>query len=459
MGKLSTFQLIFGGIFVVFIVIGFLYFISSGKKNTAQQKGDYTGSLTIWSIIPQDLLTAPLEAFTGANPGVRLTYKQINESDITGDLINALAEGNGPDIIMFPTDRLIQLRGILYPIAYANLSQDVFLQKYIDGASILTQPEGVYGLPVLVDPMVMYVNRDILTSTFTATVPQYWDEIAALAPGITQKNNAGLITRSAVALGFPLNISHVADIMTALFLQLGNPMVATDDLGEAAGGIQYRTTIRGPGKFSAHPVEDAFEYTTAFSDSSKPVYSWTSGLPLSRDYFAADRIFVYFGYASEYGILRTLNPNLNFSIEMLPQMRNSTAKATYAKIYALGLTKKSQNIAAAYALANSISQPEVMQPIYDSLAMPSVFKVSLAKPQTDHRAVVLKQSALISKTWLNPLPEAYDAAIIQNLQRILSGELLPSQIPNELDTALAPLFDGVNEQNAKNAAAAAAAKQ
>ncbi len=459
MGKLSTFQLILGGVFVAFIIIGFLYFTSAGKKNANAPKGQYSGTVTIWSIIPRELIQAPIAKFQADNEAVRITYRQINESEITAEVINALAQGTGPDILMFPAERLIQLRGILYPISYANISQDVFMQKFIDGASVLMQPEGIYGLPVLVDPMVMYVNRDILNSTFIANAPQYWDEFPNLVPNVTQKNNAGLITRSTVALGFPLNISHVADIMTALFMQLGSTMVATDDFGETGGGIQYRLALRGPGKFSARPIADAFEYAVAFSDPAKTTYTWSAGLPLSRDYFVGDRLLAYFGYASEYGILRSLNPNLNFSIEMLPQMRVSSTKATFGKIYALGMTKKSQNVAASFALMNAIVQPDVMQPVYTSMGLPPVFKSSLAAMPNDHRSTVTRQSALITKSWLNPLVEAYDTTVIQSLQRVLSGELSPAQVANEMDTALAPLFDSVNEQNAKNASAAAAAKQ
>ena len=56
------------------------------------------------------------------------------------------------------------------------ISERDFKNTYIEEGELYLAANGILGLPITVDPMVMYWNRDIFSSAAIAAPPSYWDE-------------------------------------------------------------------------------------------------------------------------------------------------------------------------------------------------------------------------------------------------------------------------------------------
>ena len=60
-------------------------------------------------------------------------------------------------------EKLVEHRSRLQSIPYESFPERDFRNRYIDGASIFAMRDGVYAFPLMVDPLVMYWNRDIFS--------------------------------------------------------------------------------------------------------------------------------------------------------------------------------------------------------------------------------------------------------------------------------------------------------
>src|SRR4029077_4237029 len=117
------------------------------------------------------------------------------------DLLNAMAAGTGPDLFIVSQEELGAFGDKVLIIPYNTISQATYLGSYIDEGQLFLTSQGELALPFMVDPLVMYWNRDLFASAGQAQPPQYWTDLIALSPKITSLDNSQNVKRAAVALG------------------------------------------------------------------------------------------------------------------------------------------------------------------------------------------------------------------------------------------------------------------
>jgi ABC-type glycerol-3-phosphate transport system substrate-binding protein len=113
----------------------------------------------------------------------------------------------------------------IYKIPYTSYAEKTFRDAFIDGANVYLANDGVLGFPIMVDPMMLYYNKDIFSNEGLVSTPQYWDQLFGLSSKLTKKKDDGTILQSMIALGRYDNISHSKDILATLLLQSGNSII------------------------------------------------------------------------------------------------------------------------------------------------------------------------------------------------------------------------------------------
>src|SRR3989344_826016 len=58
-------------------------------------------TLTIWGVDDQSFWNDSLSAYKTLRPTINVEYREFNEASLEKNLIDALAAGQGPDIVMF----------------------------------------------------------------------------------------------------------------------------------------------------------------------------------------------------------------------------------------------------------------------------------------------------------------------------------------------------------------------
>ena len=396
---MKSFQTILLIIFAFFIVGAVLIFSGViGGGNSSTDKLIQQPAI-LWGTLPKEQITDVLQKAILAGDRFTISYVEKDERTFALDLVDALASGEGPDLILAPHTLLLKQADKLLPLPYSSFSERLYRDSFIEASEVLLEADYVTALPLYLDPLVMYWNRDMFTKAGIATAPHSWLEIQLLPERLTKRDGKGNITESAVALGGVSNINHFKDILSAQIMQTGNKIVAVDKLKDAEGAAQFnrRVVLSVDGG-----ADSALRYFTEFANPSLSKYSWNSAKHNSLDEFIGGRLAVYFGKASDLPTIRERNMHLNFDVETLPQISDSPTRATYTDIYALGLLKNSKNADAAFAVAYRMSLGGSAATFSEALNLPPARRDLLSVPPTDPYLSVFYKSAVISKNWYDP---------------------------------------------------------
>lgn len=390
MKNLSKFQLIITGVFAAFLIIGvFIFAFSKGKS---EQKY----SVLIWGTLRSDVFQRVL-AIPNILPvkTTTVTYEEKNPADFDRDFVEALASGGGPDLILVPHEIITRHGGKLYAIPYESFSERNFRDRYAEASELFLAPAGVIAVPLAIDPLVMYWNRDILSNASLTAPPKEWAEFYGLSQTLTKKDGALNITRSVAALGEYRNIRNAKEIISTLILQAGNPITLHFESGAAS--VLSETMQK-----SVPPTQSALTFYTEFSNPAKPYYSWNRSLPDSQDYFLAGDSAFYFGFGSELPTLRLKNPNLNFDIAPIPQAQSGERVTTFGRVLAFALPKNSKNLAAAFQVAFALSDGAGATALVEGFGAAPARRNLLGKRPTDPFQTVLFESAISARGWFDP---------------------------------------------------------
>jgi ABC-type glycerol-3-phosphate transport system substrate-binding protein len=423
---MSKFQIILLSVFIVFIIIGvvaFATFKGSGSSSQAL-------SMTVWGTFPADIIEKYVANInmTLAQP-ITVQYKQESAAKFSQDFVKALAVGAGPDAILIPSDILLSQENKLTPIPYATFPLGTFENTYIQEANIYVSSSGILAIPFTVDPLVMYWNRDTFNAAGIATYPKYWDEFDSLVQKLTVKDANGNVRKSAVALGDFTTVVNAREILGTLFMQLGNNVTAIGKDGTLQSTIGINTS---------NSITTALQFFTKFVDPTNADYSWNRGMQDSKTAFLSGTLATYFGFASELSDIQTKNPNLNFDVAPLPQLRTGGVKATYGKLYGFSLVRASSNANTAYQVISILTQPANLSTLSQTMYLPPVRTDLIAQGSTDQYISIFDQAALVGKTWL-------DADPVQSGQ--IFGNLVDS-ITSGRENANQAIQDAGNQYNA-----------
>lgn len=95
----SATQYIILGVFIFFLVVAVLVFAAYGTGNQSAK----TATAVIWGTLPASLLTSITYNLNAQNPGaLNISYREIAPDAFEQTLIEALAEGTGPDAVLMP---------------------------------------------------------------------------------------------------------------------------------------------------------------------------------------------------------------------------------------------------------------------------------------------------------------------------------------------------------------------
>jgi ABC-type glycerol-3-phosphate transport system substrate-binding protein len=386
------------------------------------EKG-YGESVVIWGFLDEKAVNTVLSEISDTDKDFRVvTYEQFYPLSFYNELLNAIAEGRSPDIIILPSDSIVLHRAKLQPISYDTITKRDYMDAYIDGAEIFLLSNGVYGFPFAVDPMVMYWNKDLYSTNGLAKPPSTWEQVVYQStPALTRTNSSYDITQSALAFGEYGNIAHAKEIVAMLFLQAGTTIVDEVQNGYEVSFVSNteRNTLR--------PADAALSFYTQFALPSGANYSWNRSLPSDRLQFLGGTLATYFGFGSEYKDIQDANPNLNFDMAQVPQGGSATIHHGFGAFYALSIPQAASNKQGAYKAIRALTGAAPSAHLAELLNMAPVSRIEIARGTNDPYRKVLYEAALIARAWLDPNPEASENVFRQLIEDVTSGRARVTQ--------------------------------
>lgn len=383
---MSQFQIILTSIFGLFILIGVIFFAGFSSNNDSKNIGE----VLIWGTVEKEIINKViLNLVENDESFEKVKYEKIDEANFDTILAEAMSEGKGPDLFLLPQDKIIKHQNKILTIPYETFSLRDFKDYFIEGGELYLIDKGILALPFMVDPMVMYWNRDIHNRAGLTEPPRYWDSFFAFVKKVTEKDENMNILTSAVALGEYENINYAKEILTTMIMQAGNSIVVRDN--EELGVVLQKGLAS----------ESSLRFYTEFSNPAKDTYSWNKSMPNSKNMFLSGDLALYFGFASELEDLKNKNPNLNFDVSFFPQTGDLKNVLNFGKMEALAISKNSKNPVGAYAVATSLIKNEALTYLYKTTGLPPVSRVILAKEPIDPYQNVFFKAALASKAFLD----------------------------------------------------------
>lgn len=401
--KLRPFELVLVVLFGA-LLFGALILLRTYKP-AVEENVTKVGTVSIWGVLPQGVFDSMLREVSTADAGFNTVYyRYIPPEDFDSVFVNALADQKAPDLLLLPHDKLIEHRSRLQPISYESYPLRTFRSTYIDGAEIFAMSDGLYGLPVAVDPLLMYWNRDIFATNGLITAPLTWEAVVAdIVPTLTVRDYNRNIKLASIAMGEYGNIKNAFPILSMLLLQGGSVLVT-----ESKKQYQVRLDEIAGQNSSARPFANAAAFYTNFSNTNNTLYSWNRSLRLDKEMFLSEDLALYFGYASEGIDIATKNPNLNFDVAEVPQGAAATVKRTYGQFYAFVIPSAAPNKAGAQAAMQKLASSENTKKLVDGYNLAPVYRTLVAEGSADVYGRIAYQSAIYTQGWLNPDTEKVD---------------------------------------------------
>jgi ABC-type glycerol-3-phosphate transport system substrate-binding protein len=383
--------------------------------------------LTWWQPFDDQSVVQPLiDAFQKANPKTHIHYVQKNVDTYEEELIDALAAGQGPDIFAIHNDWLPKHKDKLAPAPTSIFSLRDYQQNFVEVAiSDFVSDDKVYAVPLGLDVLTLYYNKDILSSAGIARSPATWEELVNMVPKITRQDNQGNFLRSTVALGTSDNVNRAPDILELLMLQNGTQFYSPDFNNSAMG--QNLTDDKG-NPFS--PAARALEFYTQFANPAKVTYTWNSQSNNSIEAFAAGKVAMIFSYSYLRPTLAAKAPFLNYGIAPVPQIDSVRNKINFANYWGQGVSKQSQNTQAAWTFLKFITQSNVLTKYYEVQKQASPRKDIIEKQISDPDIGIFAENALTAKSVYKPDSNAIESVFLQMIDNVILHNVVPADAVN-----------------------------
>ncbi len=426
---MSKFQIALMAVFGFFILAAVLVFsLYRGGASSS------SASITVWGSMPASAWGTVLNnAPFNQDKKLLIRYVEKEASSLADDFTEALAQGQGPDLIVLSDAELWQSRNKLLAIPYGSISERTFKEMFAEGGEVFLSPVGIYALPLALDPMVLYYNRDILSAAGIAKPLAFWDEIYTAASKLTLRDAAGNITQSVMALGETRNIASFKNIFSLLLLQAGSPVT---ELVASPSGAELRSALLTNPGLPIAPAESALDFYTQFANPSKLFYSWNRTLPEAQNAFASGDVAYYLGLSSELPTIRRKAPTLNFALTSVPQSRVSGKTLTYGRIYGVAISRGTRNAQAALAAALKIVSAEGASALGSLFALPPARRDLLSGEPAGANDSIFYTAALQERSWLDPEPALTSALFQEAIESVTSGRLRTSEALNAANRKL-----------------------
>jgi multiple sugar transport system substrate-binding protein len=234
-----------------------------------------TGTLTVWAMGNEGTkLSILADAFTKANPGVKVNVTPVDWGQAVTKLQTAIAGGTTPDVSQMGTDMMGQFGANgTFDTVPADVDPSTFFQSawntnMVGGA--------VVGVPWYVETRLLYYRTDIATKAGITAPPATWDDLKAMAKAMKDTGGA----KWGISLGtknwqeyFPFLWSNGGDVVDAS----GNPALNSPQAVEA---LTFYDSFFTEG-LTPKSVPEGFDITPAFVKGDNPMFfsgPWHLGL-------------------------------------------------------------------------------------------------------------------------------------------------------------------------------------
>lgn len=398
-----------------------------------------------------------IAAYRASHPNVQIEYRKLRPEEYERELLNAFAEDRGPDIFtvhntwikgyqtkLLPLPPQVtvaqrELQGTIKKEAVTvlrtkpSLTLRALRNDYVDAvyADVVIptpdekKPEEVtdriYGLPLFLDSLVLYYNRDLLNAAKIAQPPRTWTEFQQAVKRLTRLDNRGNIIQAGAAIGTGKNVERAWDVLSLLMMQNGSRM--TDESGFAA----FHTLPRELAGRPSPPGEEALIFYTDFANQGKEVYTWNTSMPSSFESFVGGKAAMFMGYSYHLPLIRARAPKVNLGIAAAPQIEGNP-EINFANYWVEGVSRKTKNLNEAWDFVQFAASAEQAKKYLAKAKHPAALRSLISAELEDEDLSIFANQTLTASSWYHGKDaNSAERAFIDMIESVVSGALPPKE--------------------------------
>ncbi|MBI2591257.1 MAG: extracellular solute-binding protein [Candidatus Brennerbacteria bacterium] len=409
--------ILLGVLLIVGIAVVLIIVFTGGQKTGGgvQPVPAPGGILTMWGVFDDAKAFETTFAAAGARTGIAINYIQKDPSIYENELVNAMAAGRGPDIFMFHNTWLQKHYDKIVPMPPSFFDMQTFSRLFPVVVQQDFAPQGtVFALPLSIDTLALFYNKDIFEQTVTPKPPVTWNDFledTAKMRVIDSLNSAKIIKAGAAIGGSAKSVSKASDILNLLMMQAGTIM--TD--GKGASFAQS-----GSGESSGLK---SLDFYAQFANPSSRYYTWNDGFSNSLDAFAQGKAAMMIDYAFQIPFIREKNPFLNFAVAQAPQPVNREKDANYANYWGFAVSKASRNPVGAWNfIVNLTTAPDIAKIYIEEAGKPPALLDLIPAYENHPKLGVFTRQILTARSWPQPDSEKVKTIFSEMIESVLTGQ-------------------------------------
>lgn len=272
--------------------------------------------LTVWGTEdPSSAFTSLIAKYRQTRSYLTVEYTQVRPEEYYQQLLQAWAQGTGPDVYFVPNSwigqmsaysvpmptnltvpQIIVSKGILGRSTKAVLntktapSLAVLQNTFVDTVTSDAVRDGqTWALPLSMDTLVTYYNKDLLNNAKIFEPAKTWSDLQSQITSnrLTVTDQDGRLVQSGAALGTVTNLPHAIDLLALLMMQNGAIMTTPDKRVH----------------FQEAPGLTALKFYLSFGQPKKVNYSWDADQTNARDAFLQGKVAYYFGSLADRSVI------------------------------------------------------------------------------------------------------------------------------------------------------------
>jgi multiple sugar transport system substrate-binding protein len=426
--------------------------VSPEAKKLSEKK-----TLVIWSVIDDDLpYQKTMATLRSRYPYASISFKRFRIEEYESQLLNAFAEDRGPDIFMVHNTWIGKYQPkIQHQPAKVKVAEQVVTgtvkkettlevqesrtltvtemkKEFVDAVAgdvirkvdVSTDPlkqdfqERIFAIPMSVDTLALYYNKDLLNAAGISNPPQTWAQFQDQVKKLALIDAQGGIIRAGAGFGTGANVERSPDIVSLLMMQ--NRTMMADETG-------YPQFSRIPqelsNEVSAPPAIDALRFYTDFANPEKEVYTWNLEQPNSLQAFTQGTSAFFLGYSYHLPTIRSQAPKLNIGITEVPQIEN-TPQVNYANYWAWTVSKKSKSTDLAWKIVNIMTSADQADTYLTSAKRPPARRSLIDARLDDADVGVFTSQVLTAKSWYHGVdPDTMEQVMMDMIDAVVRGEM------------------------------------
>lgn len=438
---------------VLFLVFTFIATSGLGCSNSVSQEAlnaNKPVTLKFWRTWDdQSDFQDIINAYKAIHPNVNIEYRRFRYEEYEQALLEAFAEDRGPDIfsihdtwvnkyrskltpapasVILPFPKKVKQLGIKEETTIDMLTQKLptiaqvkndFLDVVYNDVVWPDPSDGkskVYALPVSVDTMVLYYNRDLLNAAGIPEPAQNWSEFQSHVRRLVKQDKKGSIVQAGAAIGTFANVARSFDLVSALMMQDGAVMAqdGTVTMGAFPPGLEGR---------DMPPADEALTFYTDFAYPAKEVYTWNDEMPNSLEAFINGQTAYFFGYAYNLRDIKARGAKLNFSYTKLPQI-GGNQEINYANYWVEGVSKKSSVSNWAWDFVRFATSADQVKSYLDKVEKPTALRALIPYQKDKETLAPFADQLLTAQSWYRGKdPAAAEGAFQEMINSVVKSEM------------------------------------